>query len=86
MEAERWKTGLCPNWSLPKARTEWRSLRERKAMSGEGSQRGAGVREGGNITPKEIPGGMATAAPQLGASREDRGAVWSKTGEEWESC
>lgn len=39
MEAERWKTGLCPNWSLPKARTEWRSLRERKAMSGEGSQR-----------------------------------------------
>lgn len=79
MEAERWKTGLCPNWSLPKARrTEWRSLREGKAM-----QRGAGVREGGNITAKAIPGGMATAAPQLGDSR---GAGWSKAGEEWESC
>lgn len=33
MEAERWKTGLFPNWSFPEPRrTEWRSPREGKAV------------------------------------------------------
>lgn len=34
MEAERWKTGLFTNWSFTKSRrTEWRSIREGKAIT-----------------------------------------------------
>lgn len=57
-----------------------------KDLSGEGSERGARIRGGGNITPKTIPGGMTTAAPQLGASGEENGVGWGKTGEKWDLC
>lgn len=34
MEAERWKTGLFPNWSFTKSRrTEWRSIRDGKTLT-----------------------------------------------------
>lgn len=57
-----------------------------KDPSGEGSWRGARVREGGNITPKTVPGGMTTAAPQSDAPREENGVVWSRSGGKWDSC